>query len=365
MSDAFSIGPCRLYPHVRDGKLTGKWMVGIPATLGGKRVRKLFDNRIGAEEFSRKLDRAYRRGELTPNPEPPPATYSFAELVGKWFEREQDRVETLKKRIASLETDRFRLKNILTFFGKDDISAITEHRLVAFQKARLKNGRKPATINGELVCLFKVLRWAKKKELVQSIPDPVERIPEDPRSPVVPTIDEVTRIIKALPARLQPIVRFMAETGCRRGEAFNLTWDCVDEVHGFVEFRSSDTWKTKTLSSNRRIPVSPAMLEEIRHLPKTCQYVFTARGGGRLTSIRKAFASAVKTASITRNGRPLAVTPHVLRKAYATWAAIQFSVPQAVLQAQLGHAQGSDVTNKYYVRISDEARRQAVISLPL
>ena len=66
-----------------------------------------------------------------------------------------------------------------------------------------------------------------------------------------------------------------------------------------------------------------------------------------------------------RNGKQIPITPHVLRKAYATWAATEFCVPQAVLQAQLGHAQGSDVTNKYYVRVSDEARKKAVIPLSI
>jgi integrase len=95
------------------------------------------------------------------------------------------------------------------------------------------------------------------------------------------------------------------------------------------------------------------------------RYVFIGKSGGKIISMRKAFATAVEAAAIMRNGQPIPITPHVLRKAYATWAATEFCVPQAVLQAQLGHAQGSDVTNKYYVRVSDEARKRAVISLPL
>ncbi len=40
---------------------------------------------------------------------------------------------------------------------------------------------------------------------------------------VVPTQKEGVRVIAALPARLRPLLWLIAETGCRKGEAFNLT----------------------------------------------------------------------------------------------------------------------------------------------
>ena len=65
----------------------------------------------------------------------------------------------------------------------------------------------------------------------------VWQIPSEPKKVVIPTLDEVTRLFKATQVRLRPIVQLMAETGCRKGEALHLTWDCVDEVNGAIEIR--------------------------------------------------------------------------------------------------------------------------------
>ncbi len=65
-----------------------------------------------------------------------------------------------------------------------------------------------------------------------------------------------------------------------------------------------------------------------------------------------------------RDGKPIPITPHVLRKAHATWLAMD-GVPQQVLQARLGHARGSRITDQYYVFATEEAKRAAVIELPV
>jgi integrase len=40
-------------------------------------------------------------------------------------------------------------------------------------------------------------------------------------------------------------------------------------------------------------------------------------------------------------------------------------VNESVLQDLLGHAAGSKVTRKYYIQVPDDARRAAVIQLPI
>ena len=106
MSKPISIGPIRLRPHKRNGRLTGQWLADIPPTLaGGKRVRKFFDNRRSAEQFARQTDRDYRGGRLHTKTEPGVPSISFIALVDRWTATQRTRVETLKKRKRSLETD--------------------------------------------------------------------------------------------------------------------------------------------------------------------------------------------------------------------------------------------------------------------
>ena len=208
------------------------------------------------------------------------------------------------------------------------------------------------------------MRWAKKHGYVSEVPT-VEQIPVPRREVVIPTPEEAVRIILALPRRLQPLVRFLAETGCRPGEAMNLTWDCVDEVNGSVEIRSRDGWTPKTQQSERCIPVNPSLLALLRELPKTGTYVFPGKAPGKpIDNFRKALNAGVRKADIRRRGKPVHITPKTFRKAHATWQAMS-GVNESVLQGLLGHAPGSRVTKQIYVHATEEAKRQAVILLPL
>lgn len=360
------VGIFRLSRHVRDGEYTGKTQVNIPATSSTPRCRKLFDTCEEAISFARELDREYRQGKWNaPSRQDTAPCISVREAIARWLRLQERRVGTLKKRPGSLATDFHRLKAAIDFWGDQKLSAITEEQLMAFQEQRLKAGRKPSTINSDVVAIGKVLRWAYKEGLIKKLP-PVERIPERLPPPVIATRDEVARVVQALPKRLHLLVRLLAETGCRSGEAFNLTWNCVDEANGFITFHDKQDWVTKTETSKRTIPISDGLLAELQQLDRTGQYVFPGRNDGEpVTTIKKAFATAVKAADIRRNGESVKITPHSLRKAYATWMAVDMKVPQPVLQAMLGHAPGSTVTNKHYVGVSNEAKRQAVVSLPL
>jgi integrase len=366
MSNTLKIGPLRVRPHIRNGVETGKWFLDIPASLtsNGQRKRKLFDNRIQALNVARELERKMRLRSLGYVEGPARSNILFREAAIQWEENEWARVRTLKKRAISLETDLFRLKSLIAYFSNHDLKGITEQEIVSYQERRLKMERRPATINSEVVTLFKVLRWTVRNKTLDNLPQ-VERIPEQLKEVVIPTPEEVSRIISFLPKSAASVIWFIAETGCRSGEVFNLTWDCVDEINGTVTIRAKEGWTPKTRSSQRRIPIQGALLEMIRTLPKTGAYVFPSHKDPtkRRNNVRKVLANAVRKAKLTRDGLPIRVTPHVLRKAFATWLAMG-GTPQRVLQSLLGHAPGSAVTDTHYVQASEEAKRAAIIRLP-
>ena len=360
------IGPFLLSPHKRCGRLTGRWLVDIPATLaGGRRKRKLFENRKDAQKFARELYRRLRDGELGAARSVEHGPKSFRAICEKWSAFQDSRVETGKKRKRSHECDAYRLRVLLRTFGSLNVGHLDEERVVAFQAARLRVGRQPATVNSDVRVLMKVLRWAVRKGWLDALPE-VERLPEDVSDTVVPTQEEVGRIIDNLPARLKPLVRLIAQTGCRTGEVFNLTWDRVDLEAGWIELRPDGQWTPKTRSSIRRVPIAPDLVAALAALPRESTYVFPGHVPGKPhDNIKKAFATAVRKARIERNGMPLRVAPQTLRKATATWLAVDRGVPQRVLQSILGHAPGSAVTNRYYVTASDETKRRALEDIAL
>jgi integrase len=63
------------------------------------------------------------------------------------------------------------------------------------------------------------------------------------------------------------------DTGPRRGEAINLTWDAVN----FIE-RCIYISKGKTKSARRRVPLTKRAEKILQELPKDGAHVFTIRG---------------------------------------------------------------------------------------
>ena len=365
MSKSRDIGPVKIRPQIIKGTQTGKWFVDVPASLtgDGKRKRKLFDNQRQATAAARAL-----RERIDPitglvRVRPPWSGVHLVTAITDWAKDEELRVLTLKKRAKTLETDLYRLKAVVAHFGDVDLASISADDLARYQAARLKDGRKPVTINGELNILRLVFNWAIKKGYVKEAPV-CERVPVRPAQAIIPTPEEVVRIIDALPSYLKPLIRFLAETGCRKGEAIHLTWDCVDEIGGFAEIRSREGWTPKTQQSERRIPLSQGLLAELRSLPKSGIYVFAGEDPDQpLGEFRKTWARAVKTARILRGGKPVHLPVKSLRKAHATWQA-ERGVAESVLQGLMGHARGSRITRQFYVQVTDEAKRAAVIELP-
>jgi integrase len=363
MSASRKIGPVRIRPHTRDGSETGKWFVDIPASLTAtrKRVRSLFDNQREAAEAAKRLRRELE-ARLMGLSDHRPSGVSFARAAEFWELAEAGRVSTLKKRKVSLDTDIARLKSALAFFGEDDLALITEARLTEFQRARLKAGRSPETVNSDVKSVVKVLKWAVKRKHIRELPS-VEPIPTEPRQFTTPNDTELVRLIEALPSRLRLLGWFLAETGCRAGEAFHLTWADVDLDTGIVSIRHKEGWTPKTRSSRRRLFVEGPLLDALRQAPRRGTYVFAGRDPNcPITNLKKAFESARKRAGLESEPGSPRLTPHGLRKAYATRYALA-GVPQRVLQANLGHSPGSRVTDQYYVFADERARRSA--SLPL
>jgi len=366
VTETIKIGPLRVRPHLRDGTPSGRWQLDIPArfTVDGRRVRSLFETkREASDEARRKLREIQLRGAVVGSTTVR-SGITVSEIVEQWTSEQEARVRTLKKRVSSLATDLQRLDAVLMFLGSDDVASVSERRLVAYQEYRLGMGRKPNTINGELRSLHAVFGWTKKRGLIREVPT-VEAIPLHWVEIDLPTQDEATRIIGHLPPKVALLVRFLAETGCRKGEAFNLTWADVDEVNGTVQIRSKEGWTPKTQHSGRRIYLSAGLLDHLRRQRKVSQWVFAGRDPTkRVTRFDDALATAVKRAGVVRNGQPMHITPHMLRKANATWQAMR-GVHEAILQPMLGHAAGSKVTAKHYVHATPEAMRQAVLELPI
>jgi integrase len=365
MTASIKIGPLRLQPFFRNGKLTEQWQIDIPARFmsTGRRQRILASSKRAAQEKAHlKLREIQVRG-MVAGYGLPTSIFSLRDVVTQWLSHEETRIRAGHKKISSLEVDGNRLAHVLGFMGDEDIARLSDRRLLDYQAHRRGLGRRASTINGEMRSLRVVLGWARKQRLIAEVPH-AEPLHEIRKQPVILTQQEAAQIVNAIRPQVRILVRFLLETGCRIGEAVNLTWSDVDEVNGVVSIQVKDGWTPKTAHSERKLPIAPGLLSALRKLPKSGPYVFTGRKKGRpISSFRAALVTAVKKAQIIRDGRLVKLSPHMLRKAYATWQA-ERGIAAAVLQPMLGHAPGSRVTAQYYVYVSERAMREAVLELP-
>lgn len=284
-----------------------------------------------------------------------------------------ERVETVKKRQISLETNAYRLAALLKLLGNMDIATIGEDQVTMVQRERLKDRKAPATINSETRLLKQIVRWALDKGLVGRELN-VEKIPEPRRRIALPTQKEVEAILAHLPESTALLVHLLGETGFPSGEAFHLQWNDLDFQQNTISVQPKGPWTPKTQHSHRTVALTPtlmlalgaarsAYLATLDPGEEPSPLVFRGRGGGRVWDFRKALATAVAAAGVTRAGQPLHITPHMFRKAHATWLA-ERGVNEALLQPRLGHAPGSRVTQESYVHVqSPEALKATVIFL--
>jgi integrase len=293
----------------------------------------------------------------------------------RWLAEQTDRVETQKKRSSTLLTDRYKLRAVIAQLGDVAIPEINAAQIVQYQKQRLRSGRKPPTINGEVAVLKQILLWCRDAGALARIPK-IEPIPLRRRRVELPTMAEVSRIVARLPPRVALLIRFLAETGCRKSEAFSLEWADVRQDLGVVMIRRKEGFTPKTDHSDRDVAIGAALLRDLERarfamltnalrrkgLPPTL--VFPGRTGGRMHNFSKALARAVRQAGVERNGTPLHLSAKAFRKAHVTWQK-QRGVDDSLLQPRIGHAPGSRVSAAIYTHITTDAARSITLDLPM
>ena len=146
---------------------------------------------------------------------------------------------------------------------------------------------------------------------------------------------------KSKTKHLAAVVRVALETGLRRGELLDLTWDQVDMSRGLIRLADTDTKSGR----RREVPMRQAVYEVLSGL----------RGNreGRVWpvgDIRTAFENAVAEAKL--DGQHF----HDLRYSFASWFVMRGGSLQA-LQAILGH-QDIKMTLRYAHLAPDHLRSE-------
>ncbi len=285
-------------------KSPGKWRVRVWAQ--GKRQDWIFEgSKSDAEDFE-------ARKRLEAPPTEIRGTPTLADFVARHYKPHAQ--AHLKPRTWQNRT--YQLATLIEHLGGVRLDRISASEVEAFKTARTKAGIRPSTVNDDLKVLSAVLAYARSL----GIPVPklaAKRLPERGarRNAEAWTREEVERLLEATPSWLRPIIVFLLNTGCRKGEALALEWSNVDAERGVVRIWASEEWQPKD-GDNREVPLNARVREAIGERPPGARYVFPVRRGrgkgGRLAYWpQNTFDRAVKAAKLTGG-------PHKLRHTYAT-----------------------------------------------
>jgi integrase len=164
------------------------------------------------------------------------------------------------------------------------------------------------------------------------------------------TQKESTKLISCCAEHLKPIVIFALNTGLRRGEIFDLKWQNVDlsnRIVSVVDTKNGDT---------RRIPMNDVVHKLLSKLKSniTSAYVFPNAKGGRYTSLKRSFSTALKLAGIED------FTFHDLRHSFAS-NLIMAGADLVTVKELLGH-RSLRMTSRY-LHLSQSHKLNAVQKL--
>jgi integrase len=244
------------------------------------------------------------------------------------------------------------IATLIDYFGTYPVNEINAALVESYARKRLADKLRGSSINNELRTLGRVLSHAREQGLPVAL-GKFRPLPErDKRETRAFSDAEVTALLNACASEcpaLLPMVVFLVNTGCRRGEALALTWEHVDLERRLVKIWPSEEWQPKS-GKPREVPISDALLPWLKRPQGEGRYVFPARGGKKRWSYWPARLYDLAQAKAKLSGGV-----HRLRHTFATH--FLASVPDLYLLARvLGHSDVA-VTRLYSHLLPDHLAR--------
>ena len=323
-------------------KRNGKWYCQF--MVKGERIHKLLDGATGLES-AKELELAERfklrqiQNGLRPREE---KKHSFKELTNTFLRYS----ETNK---ADYKNDKHKVDVILNYFGNNaEAENILPEKIEAFKQEMLKKYSK-AYVNRYLACLKTIFSLGVKNNKIKTNPmKQVSMLVEDNYKIRYLTAEEEERLFKELPDYLKPIVICALQTGLRKSNILNLTWEQIDFDFGFIEILRQQNKGRKVI----KIPISEKLMQVFNKLPKVSEFVFYNPDTGKnYKCIDEGFNNACKRAGVNN------FTFHDLRHTVAT-RLVEKNIDIVVVKEIMAHS--SIATTQRYMHPTPKRKMEAI-----
>ncbi|MBF0554861.1 MAG: site-specific integrase [Nitrospirae bacterium] len=234
-----------------------------------------------------------RRTEILEGKEPSVVKikdYTFSELVTEYLQ--------FASRQRGFHAKRYLIKQLQDEFGDYKLRNISTQLLEQYQSKRLQKN-KPATCNRLIATIAhmmtKATEWDMVSEDVLKKIRKVKMLPENNKRLRYLSKEECQALINACDTHLKPIVITALNTGLRKSNILQLTWDSVDLQHGFIHIPTTKNGERHDIPLNDDLKAVLSGL--VRRVDSP--YVFYDNHSGKAYGdVKRSFATACKKAGL-------------------------------------------------------------------
>lgn len=235
--------------------------------------------------------------------------------------------------------------------GHLELAQLTASELTLWSATRAKMVA-PATLEAEAGLLKQILNWAVDEGILAQRPK-VPHIVVPNVEPPLPDDEVFVWYLKNLPDRHSEALEFMLMTGLAPHELARL--QPRDMLSTGLHIGARDDFRVKTSARRRPVPLN-----------KRARLIWDRWSMGLEPDTPVFPKEGTLQRAMKRSGGPaeaVGVTPKAMRKWFASKVAADHG--EALLQRLLGHAPGSKVTRRHYVRSQEKQLHAAVDGLEI
>lgn len=308
---------------------------------GKAHSRRFHGTRRGALE-----DEAAFRLEVRAEPEAsPPVPTLWRFLLDEYRPHAELRLRPTWRRNQA-----YTLATIAERLGDKPLTDIDATVIEAFMlERRDEDGLSEVTVNNDRRVLMRVLSFAVERGHLARVPkcpplaEPEGRVRCWSHAELERLFNSTGRVSPAL----LPMLVFLANTGCRRGEAMALRWASVEIERRIVKIEPGNGWRPKN-GRAREVPVNDALLPWLQ-VKRRGEYVFPCDTGTRYAGWPAAQYDRAQA------GAGLSGGVHTLRHTYASHFLAR-RPDLALLAYVMGHSDAT-VTRLYAHMLPDHLER--------